>query len=139
MFQLDLVCFDTPYQFDGEMMLEAVSADGAIVVVVEDTHTRRMLGFIIVHLQGQARDRYVYIVTIDVAPEARRAGVGSKLLQEAEAQAAAEGIHRIGLHVAVDNAAAIAFYERQGYERLGMKKGFYREARTDALIYRKAI
>jgi ribosomal-protein-alanine N-acetyltransferase len=139
MFQLDLLCFDTPYQFDGEMMLEAVSADGAFIVVIEDDATRQMLGFVIAHPQGKGRNRYAYIVTIDVAPSARHQGIGAKLLQQAEAQAIATGFPSIGLHVAVDNAAAIAFYQRQGYEQIGTEKNFYREAGTDALVYVKPL
>ncbi len=139
MFQLDLECFDTPYQFDGEMMLEAVSADGAIVVVIEDDSTQQMLGFIIAHPQGKSRNRYAYIVTIDVAPSARHRGIGAKLLQQAETQASAAGLHSIGLHVAKDNAAAIALYNRQGYEQIGTEKNFYREAGTDALVYVKPL
>ena len=139
MFHLDLACFDTPYQFDGEMMLEAVTFAEAIIVVIDDTATRQMLGFVIVHPQGKGRDRYAYVVTIDVEPSARHQGIGAKLLQQAEVQASAAGLHSIGLHVAADNAAAIAFYQRLGYEQISTERNFYREAGTDALVYVKSL
>jgi ribosomal-protein-alanine N-acetyltransferase len=138
MFLLDLACFSAPYQFDREMMLEVAESPNAIVVVIDDGGDG-MLGFIIAHSQGKGRNRYAYIVTIDVAPSARHQGIGAKLLQQAEEQAAASGLHSIGLHVAVDNAAAIAFYQHQGYEQIGTEKNFYREAGTDALVYVKPL
>jgi ribosomal protein S18 acetylase RimI-like enzyme len=138
MYQLDLACFDEPFQFDREMMYEAAEAASAIVVVVED-EAGAMQGFIIVHAEGAGSDAYGYIVTIDVAPSARRSGVGAVMLREAEAQALRHGLGRVGLHVAMDNAGAIAFYERAGYRWVGVEKGFYHEAKQDALTYVKQL
>ena len=137
MFLLDIACFDTPYQFDREMMQEVAEAANAIVVVIEEGDA--LLGFVIAHMQGRGSSRYAYIVTIDVAPSARHQGIGAKLLQQAEAQASAAGLHSIGLHAAVDNATAIAFYQHQGYQQIGTEKNFYREARTDAVVYVKSL
>jgi [ribosomal protein S18]-alanine N-acetyltransferase len=137
MFLLDLACFAAPYQFDREMMQEVAEAANAIVVVIEDDDG--MLGFVIAHIQGKGSRRHAYIVTIDVAPSVRHQGIGARLLQQTEAQAAATRVHSIGLHVAVDNAAAIAFYQHQGYEQIGTEKNFYREAGTDALVYVKQL
>jgi ribosomal-protein-alanine N-acetyltransferase len=139
MFQLDLVCFAAPYQFDREMIQDAALAPGAIVVVIDDDAAGEMLGFVIAHPQGKGQNRYAYIVTIDVSPQSRRSGIGAQLLRQVEAHSSAASLHRVGLHVAVDNASAIAFYERHGYERVGIEKGFYREAGIDAYIYVKAI
>ena len=138
MYRLDLACFDEPFQFDREMMHEAAEAASAIVVVVED-ESGAMQAFIIVHTEGAGSEAYAYIVTIDVAPSARRSGVGAVMLREAEAQALRGGLGRVGLHVAVDNAGAIAFYEREGYLRVGVEKGFYHEAKQDALVYVKQL
>jgi ribosomal-protein-alanine N-acetyltransferase len=137
MYLLDLACFTAPYQFDREMMREVAEAANAIVVIIDDDNA--MLGFVIVHIQGMKRNRHAYIVTIDVAQSARRQGVGARLLQQVEAQAVASGLPKIGLHVAIDNAPAIAFYQRQGYEQVGVERNFYREAATDALVYVKQL
>jgi ribosomal-protein-alanine N-acetyltransferase len=79
------------------------------------------------------------VVTIDVSPELRRVGLGGILLGEAERQMKAAGVGRMGLHVAVDNEAAIRFYERLGYACLGVAKGFYSEAGVDGLVYLKEL
>jgi len=139
MYGLDQECFSGPFQFDHETMQEAAEAESSIVVVVENDGGREMLGFLIVHAEGTARDRYAYIITIDVAAGTRQQGVGARMLLEAEDQARRAGLKRMGLHVAVDNVGAIAFYERLGYERVGREKGFYRQAGLDALIYAKQL
>lgn len=137
MYRLDLECFAGPFQFDREMMLEAVEAPAAIVVVVEDDAAEQMLGFIIVHAERAQGIRCGYVITIDVADRVRRQGIGTAMLREAEVQARKAGLRRMGLHVAVDNPAAILFYEREQYELTGVAKGFYSQARRDALVYRK--
>ena len=50
-----------------------------------------------------------------VVPEARAHGVGTRLLDAAEAVLAARGCVRLQLQLAVANAAAREFYERRGY------------------------
>jgi ribosomal protein S18 acetylase RimI-like enzyme len=45
----------------------------------------------------------------------------------------------MGLHVAVDNGAAIRFYEGLGYQCVGVAKRFYRAAGLDGLIYLKEL
>jgi ribosomal-protein-alanine N-acetyltransferase len=97
-----------------------------------------MAGFIILHLEGAGARRYAYIVTLDVAPPARRIGIATLMLNHAEEQARTAGAHRVALHVAVDNTAAIQFYERQSYTKVGLARGFYREA-GDALVYAKPL
>ena len=54
-----------------------------------------------------------------VVPQHRSKGVGSQLLQEAEARVQREGYGRIGLGVAVDNTGARRLYQHVGYEDAG--------------------
>jgi ribosomal protein S18 acetylase RimI-like enzyme len=49
----------------------------------------------------------------------RGAGLGRRLMQEAETHARARGIRRLLLGVYSGNSAAISFYKRLGYERVG--------------------
>jgi [ribosomal protein S18]-alanine N-acetyltransferase len=141
MVRLDAVCFSESFRFDRRTMREFAEARGAIVVIAEEgLHVGKTLaGFVIVHLEGAATERYGYVVSIDVAPELRRAGLGAQLLEQAERQVRAAGVGRMGLHVAVNNDAAIRFYERLGYGRAGVAKRFYREAGLDGLIYIKEL
>jgi [ribosomal protein S18]-alanine N-acetyltransferase len=137
MVRLDEVCFSEAFRFDRRSMRRFAEARGAIVVVAEEDAA--MAGFVIVQLEGATTERYGYVVTIDVAPELRGVGLGGLLLRQAEGQVRAAGVGRMGLHVAVDNDAAIRFYERLGYACVGVAKRFYREAGLDGLIYIKEL
>jgi ribosomal protein S18 acetylase RimI-like enzyme len=56
-----------------------------------------------------------WINYLAVAPEHRRAGVGRRLMAEAEERQSDLGCPKINLQVRTTNAEAIAFYERLGY------------------------
>ena len=61
-------------------------------------------------------------LTIAVVPSRRKHGVGRELLEELLTRAAAEGHTAISLSVEQDSPA-VAFYERQGFERVGENSG----------------
>jgi GNAT superfamily N-acetyltransferase len=56
-----------------------------------------------------------YLISMWVAPEARRRGVGSDLVDAVIEWAKGQELNRLLLDVAETNAAAIAFYTRKGF------------------------
>lgn len=82
------------------------------------------------------------ILTIGVAPSARRAGVGDALVAAAVVAAAARGADSLFLEVAADNGAARALYAKAGFEPVGRRAGYYRRApgpAVDALVLRRTL
>ena len=75
-----------------------------------------------------------YVQTIAVAPAHQRHGLGARLLTALLDDARERGIDRIGLEVRVDNAAAIAMYERFGFQPVAVRKRYYQPSGTDALV-----
>jgi ribosomal protein S18 acetylase RimI-like enzyme len=71
-------------------------------------------------------------------PAHRGRGVASALLDAAEAAAVERGCVSMRLEVRVDNDAAIALYERRGYEVVGVTDDFYEDG-SDALRMRKRL
>ena len=67
-----------------------------------------------------------------VAQTHRRRGIGWALLEEAVVWARSVGVQKLELHVFPYNAAAIALYERFGFEREGYRKRQYR--RPDGFV-----
>lgn len=81
------------------------------------------------------------LLTLAVAPEARRAGLGAALTEAAMAAAAARGAEQMHLEVAEENAPARALYAKLGFEPAGRRPGYYQTAmgQVDALVLRMPL
>ncbi|TAD74155.1 MAG: GNAT family N-acetyltransferase [Oscillatoriales cyanobacterium] len=66
-------------------------------------------------IDPQTGARRAQLLWIWVCPEARRQGIATTLLRQAEAFARQAGCDRLGLQVDAHNPGAIAFYESLGY------------------------
>ena len=78
-------------------------------------------GFILIRVVADEAE----ILTLAVRPEARRRGLGARLVAAAVARAAALGAERLFLEVAQDNAAARGLYARSGFAEVGRRRGYY--------------
>ena len=81
------------------------------IYVAEDDEVRAFLS-IEVYREPQA---YLYLDDFSVTAAYRGSGIGTKLMQTAEAYAREIGIPAIVLHVEKNNESAFRFYERLGY------------------------
>ena len=93
-----------------------------------------ILGFVV----AETRRETGHIITIDVIQEARRAGVGSDLLDAAEEQLLRGGVQAIALETPVNNGAAIGFYKKKGYFVERTVTGYYSN-HLDALVMTKTL
>ena len=82
-----------------------------------------------------------HILNLCVAPPLRRHGVGRSLLRMLLFRARRAGMLHAFLEVRPSNAAAMALYESMGFERIGLRRGYYQAhgGREDAIVYRKAL
>ncbi len=64
--------------------------------------------------------------TMAVAPSHQGQGLGALLLSALLDEAARRGQRVVSLEVRADNAAAQRLYERHGFARVGVRKGYYR-------------
>ena len=136
-FALDVVCFEPPFRFSVRAMKQFAEARNALTVVAE-TDSGEIAGFCIAHVERARKGLTAYVVTLDVAPQYRRHGLARQMMERIEHQAAEAECDEVALHVSVDNDGAIAFYEREGYERSHMVKSFYGLGRH-AYVYRKSL
>jgi ribosomal-protein-alanine N-acetyltransferase len=79
------------------------------------------------------------ILTVGVVPAARRAGLARLMLADLLAEAVRRGAREAFLEVRVDNAAARALYRREGFEDVGVRRGYYDAGRVDAVTMRKEL
>ena len=79
----------------------------------------------------------VHIMKLAVAPEHRRQGLATYLVDRALAEAHREGGTRALLEVRPSNTAAIGLYTRLGFHRIGARKRYYGPTGEDALVMAK--
>lgn len=132
---LDQRCFPPGIAYSPAEIKEFLLIHGAYHRAIELGAPPALAGFI---LTVRNRDRG-HVVTLDVAPEFRRQGLGQALMEAAEAHF---GIHRraglvgMRLEVAVNNASALRFYVRLGYRVVRTLRGYY-AADLDGLLLHK--
>jgi ribosomal-protein-alanine N-acetyltransferase len=110
--------FSTELSKPTSRSLAAIAPDGALA------------GYLIL-------SRYVdawHVMNVAVAPEHRRRGVASALLERLFAETAVDARRGYTLEVRVSNAAAIALYERFGFRSSGLRRAYYTDNREDAII-----
>ncbi|CAJ0608228.1 unnamed protein product [Cylicocyclus nassatus] len=66
-----------------------------------------------------------YITTLMVAPDCRKKGIATQLLQRASTVLLQEGRHLLYLHVLHSNVPAIRLYEKMGYEKVTVIADYY--------------
>ena len=98
----------------------------------------RLAGFCVLMLAPDV----AHLLVIAVARAHHRQGLGSRLMEWCEQCARDHGLPGILLEVRPSNQTALAFYERQGFLRIGVRKGYYpagRGQREDALVMQKNL
>ena len=78
-----------------------------------------------------------FVQTIAVAKKAQRSGLGARLLQALLDEAERRGQRRVLLEVRADNDPAIALYERFGFRRSAVRRGYYQPSGADAVVMRR--
>ena len=78
-----------------------------------------------------------YVQTIAVAPDRQGSGLGTRLLTALLEESVRRGCERLDLEVRADNEVAIRLYERHGFTRVGLRRGYYQPSGTDAVVMRR--
>ncbi|RYH09469.1 GNAT family N-acetyltransferase [Tropicimonas sp. IMCC6043] len=124
-------CFETPRPWSEVEFAALLASPGCFLCTVPDGFA---LGRV---LAGEAE-----LLTLAVAPQARRSGQGRRLLGTFETAAREQGADRAFLEVSAANGPAIALYLSQGYSEAGRRKDYYRTptgTRIDALVLTRPL
>lgn len=151
LWRIDQACFDPHLAYSQRELAFYMRRPGSFTLVAESesvdgqnsggrnnggapAENPGILGFIV----AETRRKTGHIITIDVVEEARRAGLGSALLDAAEEQLLRAGARAVALETPVNNAAAIRFYKQKGYFVEKTVKGYYSN-QMDALLMTKEL
>ncbi len=79
------------------------------------------------------------LLRIAVAEQQRKKGVGSLLLHNLCGGLRQQQYSSLFLEVRSQNETALSFYRRYGFQRVGMRRGYYAEPYDDALLLKVEI
>jgi [ribosomal protein S18]-alanine N-acetyltransferase len=130
--KLDQACFPPGIAYSNTMLRYFLTLSSAECLLAEDG--KEIGGFILSSVNAPL----AHVITLDVTEAQRRNGVGSMLLEAMENKIARQGVHTVLLETAVDNEAAVAFWQRHGYRIEGVMKRYYL-GRIDAYEMRKLL
>ncbi|MFQ5817065.1 MAG: GNAT family N-acetyltransferase [Terriglobia bacterium] len=133
LYQLDQACYPPGIAYSRSALRAFLAEPDAQAFVAEQEG--RLIGFVLVARQGRTLG---HIITLDVDADHRRRGVGRTLLEHAERWLAAQGIARVWLETAVDNEAAVAFWQKSGYRQRSVVPRYYLD-RIDAYVMEKEL
>ena len=77
------------------------------------------------------------IDSVVVKKEARKCGIGGKMLHFLHEEVEKIGVHYLFLEVRESNLPAQRLYEKMGYENVGKRPKFYQNPQEDAYIYKR--
>ena len=116
---LDQACFEPGIAYSRTELRWLMGRPGAIGLAAERD------GGLEAFAIAERRGRRGHLITIDIAPDARRRGLGRRLYAEVARRLAEAGASEIRLEVDVRNAGAIRFYESLGFEKTRTLRGYY--------------
>ena len=112
--------------FGQDVDLDFYGDDGCFAVRSDDG---RLTGYLLCQVVDDFADLH-YVV---VVPEFRRRGFGVMLMREFLNSMTNRGVRNVTLEVSSRNVAAISLYDACGFERVGMRRGYYRDG-SDGIV-----
>jgi ribosomal-protein-alanine N-acetyltransferase len=121
-------CFPPDEAWDAAVMAAELSMPGVFAFVAEAR------GVILARAAADEAE----ILTLAVAPDVRRAGIGRALVDAAAAHALSLGATRFFLEVSMTNQPAQALYRAAGFVQVGRRARYYPDG-TDALVLSRGL
>ena len=126
--RIERASYPTPWS--RSMFASELAKPSSICLGAFDLDTDELAGYLVI-------SRYVdawHVMNVAVAPEHRRQGIATTLLERLFELTAGRGHRGYTLEVRVSNVGAVALYGRLGFKPRGVRRGYYTDNREDALI-----
>lgn len=123
--KIDRKCFPPGVSYSSRELTRFISHRNSRTWLAEDEEG--IAGFLIASREPQ---KVGHIITIDVDEARRRAGVGTAMMDAAEAWAREKSLKLIYLETADDNRPAQIFYAARGYVKVDEVPKYYSNGQT---------
>lgn len=133
LWELDQRCFEPDIAYSRRELGHYLRSKVAICLIAWEWQT--LLGFVVGHSDPR---NFGHVVTLDIDPAQRHSGIGSTLMRALEERFKEAGCKSIFLEVAVNNRAALSFYNKHGYSVLKTLRHYY-PGELDGLLMGKKV
>jgi [ribosomal protein S18]-alanine N-acetyltransferase len=139
LWRIDQKCFAPGIAYSRRELSAYIRRQGSFTVVASSAAVTNDFGGILGFIVAEAGRRGAgHIISVDVLPDSRRLGVGSRLMNAAEERLRTALCQTVVLETAVDNAPALAFYKRHQYSVVKIIPRYYPNG-VDAFLMDKTL
>ncbi len=126
-------CFPEPWS--RKSLEELLTCEYAVYFVAKDLDSGCIAGYAGMYVSFDVGN----INNVGVLPKYRRHGIGARLIGELCEYCKKNSIVLLTLEVRESNAPAIGLYEKFGFERVGVRKNYYKKPTENGLLYNLEI
>jgi len=137
---IDRICFPKQICYSQDVFQEILSQK-AIYSQVARTNIQMgetIAGFAIME-EVAGRAKYGHLITIDVHPDFREKGIGSKLLDKMHRRVKKKKLEKMILEVYTYNTRAFQFYCAHGYQEITILNDYYGLGKDGCLMMKTLI
>ena len=126
---IEAAVFPDPWQ--ERDIIDLITTEGAMCFSAVDGDS------VVAYFLGRLIPPEGELYRVAVIPEKRQRGVGYCLLDYAYKTSKGRGLESLFLEVRSQNTPAIKLYEAYGFERIGLRRRYYKNPEDDAIIMLK--
>jgi ribosomal-protein-alanine N-acetyltransferase len=123
--------FNPPWSEDS--LKSAMTGEHSAVLVADES------GWIVGFAVASIAEPEAELLQIAVSSASRARGIATEMLEWTIEKLRRRGAMNIFLEVRESNAAAIALYDKLGFARIGLRRGYYEKPVEDAIIMRLTV
>ncbi len=139
LWKIDQICFPPGIAYTQMDLGGFVTRRKAITMVAEHEKNSDFPGQIVGFAVAQPIRNVGRILTLDVLPEVRRFGLGTRLMDECESRLRSGGCKKIYLETATNNEPAFRLYQKLGYRIERVLPLYYPTHALDAYLMGKNL
>jgi len=122
--------------YDRNLFAEFFHNCGDLFLVAENGPD--ICGYMVTCIRGRDADARAELVSVAIHPRHRRLGAASALMDSTLRRLRLRGVVRLALMVRTTNQKALSFYEKYGFHKIRIVRGYY-EHEADGLLMAKNL